>query len=84
MKTIQIRCKAFAGETVRINQIQVDDAGIVSVWRDGCFVHCHALTSRTLGKIARCMTENNMLRPIGYYPPVLKSLVAGRATVTSK
>jgi hypothetical protein len=76
MKTIQIRCKAFAGGKVEINKIQVDDAGVVRVWDSvaGHYTTCHSLTPRSIGKIARCMGENNMLRPISYCPPALQNV----------
>ena len=73
MKTIQIRCRAFAGDRIKINRISVDDGGKVRVWDSvaGHFTACHSLTSRSIGKIAKCMSENNSLMPIGYCPPAL-------------
>jgi hypothetical protein len=76
MKTIQLRCGAFAGGKVEINKIEVDDAGVVRVWDSvaGHYTTYHSLTRRTVGKIVRCMFENNMLRPINYCPPALKNV----------
>ena len=74
MKTIQIRCRAFAGDRIKINRISVDDGGKVRVWDPvaGHFTRCHSLTPRSMGKIASAMAENNSLMPIGYCPPSLR------------
>jgi hypothetical protein len=74
MKTIQIRCRAFTGDRIKINRISVDGNGLVRVWDSvaGRFTRCHSLTSRSIGKIASAMAENNGLMPIGYCPPPLR------------
>jgi hypothetical protein len=66
MNTIQIRCKAFIGESVKINKINVDATGAVRVWDSvaGHYTSCHSLTPRSIGKIQCCLAKNNMLRPI--------------------
>lgn len=66
MKIIQIRCKAFCRQGVKINRIQIADDGTVRVWDNVArhFTTCHSLTARSIGKIAKCLGENNMLRPI--------------------
>jgi hypothetical protein len=74
MKTIQIRCRAFTGDRIKINRISVDGDGLVRVWDSvaGHFTACHSLTRRSMGKIASSMAENNSLMPIGYCPPSLR------------
>lgn len=66
MKTIQIRCRAFTGEKVKINKIQVDNTGIIRVYDSiaGYYTTCHSLTPCSHGKIQFCLTQNNSLRPI--------------------
>ena len=46
-KTIDMRCKAFSGEGVRMNRVQVSDDGTVRVWDSvaGHYTTCHVMTA---------------------------------------
>ena len=44
-RTIEMRCKAFSGEGVRMNRVQVSDDGTVRVWDSvaGHYTTCHSM-----------------------------------------
>lgn len=46
-RMIEMRCKAFSGEGVRMNCVQVSDCGTVRVWDSvaGHYTTCHCLSA---------------------------------------
>ena len=54
-KTLTVRCKAFAGESIKANRVQVESDGTVRVWDSvaGHFTNCHNMSEATIRRIRK-------------------------------